>query len=428
MKPLDRRFNAIDWLFAATKQWLFWEQNFAKSFPRVVESDLVTIGNLAYFHNMEPLLYWMISNARISIEIPEWLRQKWEQAYFENFLRNDKYLGILRNLLAECEKEEIPIIVLKGPALIGRIYNDTSLRILSDLDILCSQKDLCRIVNISSRKGYTIMIDGDGPSAFHHVAMYQAESGTLLEFHYMPYEVIQNHSKFMQMAWDRREWVDIGDVHCPVLCLEMELLFNIAHMATHQFDVSLKHFVDIAGLLVLYRRELKVDGIGSLLREFGLEQAFSLTNEFLSTMMGLPRITLSPSFNHKDNAHKEFVVSLRNLLALLDEDRLLDLRGAIWRFQTAIENRKGLGNKVDYVVKTLFPFSRTWILRETRSSNNVFCYFPRHLLFYCRRIISTLKHLPEKFFSNRQHSLEKERARAKDKITRQLQRIPRPTQ
>lgn len=424
---LDIRLQGLDWLFAATRPWFFQGQSSAPELIRGGDVDWKTVGDLAYFHNVEPLLYWMVSNTERSIEIPEWLKQRWEQAYFENFLRNEEYFDILKTLLGRCEKEGISIIVLKGPALIGRIYKDPALRTMSDLDILCSRDDLRRIVKIGRDMGYTITGTGDGPASAHHVATYQAASGAVLEFHFMPYEVIRDHARFMRLAWGCKEWIDVGDFHCPVLCLEMEVLFNIAHLVQHQFDVSLKHFLDIAGLLVFYRGEFNRDGIGTLLRDFGLEQAFTLTTGFLSTMMRIPQISQVTWLNNKDSAQQEFDASLRDLLALLDEAKLLDVRGVIWSFRIAIGNRERFGNKVAYVVKALFPFlGSSAAYHGIRSSGDAFRYLLRHLLFYYRRLLLTLTHLPKELFSNRQHSLAKERAGAKDKITRQLLRIARP--
>ncbi len=424
MNPLDIRLRALDWLFAATRPWLFQGQRAAQQFPHENDVDWKAIGNLAHVHNVEPLLYWMVSNAEIPTKIPEWLKQKWEQAYFGNFLRNEAYFEQLKTLLAKCEKEGVPVIVLKGPALICRIYKDPALRTLSDLDILCSPTDLHRIVTIARQMGCTMMDVGDHPEAAHHVAMHQATSGNILEFHFMPYEVIQNHKMFMQLAWDRKEWIDAGGIQFPVLGLEMELLFNVAHLVQHQFDVSLKHYLDIAGLLVFCEGELNWGRIGTLLRDFGLDQAFSLTMGFLRAMMCLPQMSRMSWLNHEDGAQREFDASLRNLLALLDEDRLLDVKGAIWGFRIAIGNREGLGSKIDYVVKTLLPFSGSLAGHDIRSSGGA-CYFLRQCLFYGKRLLFTLTHLPKELLSDRQHSLEKKRAGAKNRITRQLQRIVR---
>jgi len=429
LNPLDIRLQALDWLFAATRPWLFQGQSAAQQFPYGNDVDWKAVGDLAYFHNVEPLLYWMVSNTEFPISIPERLKQRWEQAYFGNFLRNEEYFDILKTLLGRCKKEGISIIVLKGPALIGRIYKDTGLHTMSDLDILCSRNDLRRIVKIGRDMGYTLIADGDGPASTHHVAIYQAASGAILECHFMPYEVIQDHTRFMQLAWGRKEWIDVGDFHCPVLCLEMELLFNIAHLVQHQFDVSLKHYLDIAGLLLLYQKRLDWDEMDILLRDFSLEQAFALTTGFLSTVMRLPQVSQAPRLNSKDCAQQKFDASLRDLLALLDEDRLLDVRGVIWGFRIAIGNREGFGNKVAYAVRALFPFlGSSAAYHEVRSSGDAFRYLLRHLLFYCRRLLLTLTYLPKGLLSNRQHSLAKERAGAKNRITRQLLRIARPGQ
>ena len=427
MNPLDRRLRALHWLFAATERWLYESRHPTPAFPYARDVDWKVIGDLAYVHNMEPLLYWVLSNTAIPIKVPEYLKEKWEQAYFGNFLRNEEYLGILKRLLHKCETKGIPIIVLKGPALIGRIYKDPALRTLSDLDILCSRDDLHRIVSLARHMGYTMMDDGDDPAAAHHVAMVQAASGTILEFHFMPYEMIQDHTKFMQLAWERREWIDVGGIHCPVLCLQMELLFNIAHLVQHQFDVSLKHFLDIAGLLVFYRREFKGDGLGILLRDFGLENPFALTTGFLSTMMGIPVMSQGPLLNPKESSRQEFNTSLRNLLALLNEDRLLDVRGAVWNFRTAIGNREGILNKFDYVVKTLLPFSGGVTGHEIRSSGDA-RYFLHQCLFYFKRLLLTLRHRLKELLSTGQQSLAAERAAAKGRITRQLMKLARPRQ
>ena len=424
---LNIRRRALNWLLTAIRPWLFQGRNAAQQLPRD-DVDWKAIGDLAYFHNVEPLLYWMESNNALSVKIPRWLKQRWEQAYFGNFLRNENYLEILRILLGKCEKEGISIIVLKGPALIGRIYKDPALRTLSDLDILCSREDLQRIVKISQDIGYVMMLDGNGPRALHHLSMHQVSSeGPILEFHFMPFEVIRNHGKFMRSAWDRKEWVDIGDLHCPVLCLEMEILFNTAHLVHHQFDASLKHYLDIAGLLLFYEDRLNRDDFRTLLRDFGLEQAFAHTAGFLSTAFRLPRIIQVYRLNSPNSAQQKFDDSLRDLLALLDEERILDVQGIIGSFRAAIkENRERSGNKTVYMMKTLFPFFRDLASDHgDQSSGDAFRYFPRQLSFYGILLLLTLRHSPEGLFSNRPRSPAVERADAKGRIVRQFPGIAR---
>jgi hypothetical protein len=137
----------------------------------------------------------------------------------------------------------------------------------------------------------------------------------------------------------------------------------------------------------------------------------------------------APRVNNKDSTQREFDASLRDLLALLDEDRLLDIRGVIWNFRIAFGNREGFGNKAAYVARALFPsLGSLAAYHGGQSSGDAFRYLLRHLLFYYRRLLLTLMHLPKELLSNRQHSLAKERAGAKNRITRQLLRITQQRQ
>ncbi len=144
-------------------------------------------------------------------------------------------------------------------------------------------------------------------------------------------------------------------------------------------------------------------------------------------MMRLPQMSQPPRLKNRDRAQREFNNSLRDLLALLDEERLLDVEGVIWRFRTTIGNRKGFGDKFAYVVKALFRFSGSQTGHGIRSSGNT-RYFPGHLLFYCRRLLFTLTHLPKELLLNKKHSPAVERAAAKNRITRQLLRMARQRQ
>ncbi len=117
---LDIRLQALDWLFAATRPWLFQGQASALQFPCGDDLDWKTVSALAYFHNLEPVLYWVVSDHESIENIPGWLKERWERAYFGNFLKNEEYFHVLEVLLGRCAKEGISVIVLKGPALIGR--------------------------------------------------------------------------------------------------------------------------------------------------------------------------------------------------------------------------------------------------------------------------------------------------------------------
>ena len=423
MNPYDIRLQALDWLFAATRPWLFQGHSAAPELTCGDDVDWRTVGDLAYFHNLEPILHWVVSNIELPAQIPEWLKEKWEQAYFGNFLRNEEYFDILKTLLGRCEKEGISIIVLKGPALIGRIYKDSGLRTMSDLDILCSRDDLGKLVDMAREMGYATMAPGEERASTYHVPMHCDHSRTLIEFHFKPYEVIRNHQLFMQTAWDQKEWIEVQEVICPVLSLETELVFNIAHLVNHQFDVSMKHLLDVAGLLVFCRQGLNRERIYSFLRSAGLDQEFALTVRFLEKVFGLSLLRHGRWPVATIGLQREFNSSLQDLLALLDQTRLVDTKGIMWNFRTSLSNRRGIKDKLAYIIKVLLPFSNDLApYYGIRSKNDMIRYAWQRFLIYSRRLLQTLPDLPRQLSANRRPSLPSERASAKNWITGHISR------
>jgi hypothetical protein len=420
---LNKRLKALNWLFAASSSWLFQGQASAERFPRGNDVEWDTLGDMGYYHNLEPLLYWVVSNMELPVEVPEWLKQKWEQAYFDTFVRNQEYLGVLELILDRCEREGTSIIVLKGPAMIGRIYKDPALRTMTDLDILCAEDDLGKLVDMAREMGYATMTPGEERASTYHVPMHHDNSRHLLEFHFRPYEVIRNHQLFMQAAWDGKEWIEVQEVVCPVLSMETELVFSIAHLVQHQFDVAVKHLLDVAGLLVFCRQDLNQERIYSYLYSAGLDQEFALAVRFLEKVFGLSLLLHGDRPAATTGLQRKFDCSLQNLLALLDQTRLVDTKGIMWNFRTSLSNRRNIKDKLAYIIKVLLPFSNDLApYYGIRSKNDMIRYAWQRFLIYSRRLIQTLPDLPGQLLANKGSSLPSERASAKNWITGHISR------
>lgn len=420
---LDKRLKALKWLFAASSSWLLQDQSSAKPIPYENDVDWGTLGGMAYYHNLEPMLYWVASNMELPVEVPEWLKQKWEQAYFDTFLRNQESLGVLELVLDRCEKKGIGIIVLKGPAMIGRVYQDPALRTMADLDILCAREDLGKLVDMAREVGYATITPGKERASTHHVPMHQDHAGHLLEFHFKPYEVIRNHQLFLQAAWDGKEWIEVQEVVCPVLSIETELVFSIAHLVQHQFDVGLKHLLDVAGLLGSCRQGLSRERVHSFLRSSGLDQEFTLTVRFLEKVFGLSLLLHGDWASATTGLQREFDSYLQKLLALLDQTRLVDTKGIMWNFRTSLSNRRGIRDKLAYIIKVLLPFSNDLApYYGIRSKKDMIRYIWQRFLIYSQRLIQTLPDLPGQLLANKGGSLPSERASAKDWITGHISR------
>jgi hypothetical protein len=267
--------------------------------------------------------------------------------------------------------------------------------------------------------GYRTGAVGDDPASIQHVSLYHETIASLLECHFRPYETIRNHQLFMERAWDQREWIDVASVHCPVLSLEMELVFDLAHLAHHQFDVALKHLVDIAGVLVFSRSQFNWCQTDVRLREFKLDHVFDLVTGSISRIMHLDL----PLPKREDTAHQAWDASLRDLMGLLDQDRLMDVKGVIWGFRTGVDNRRGWREKCLFIKSKMCPFlDATASLYGMTSGRDVFRYYLRRILFYLERLLLSFTLFVRPFRTGTPDPLTAKRATAKNRLTTQLYR------
>jgi len=174
----------------------------------------------------------------------------------------------------------------------------------------------------------------------------------MLEFHFRPYDTIHHHSLFLDTAWEQMEWIDVAGISCPVLPLHMELVFDLAHLAHHQFDLSLKHLIDMAGLLVFCRGQFHWDEMDVRLREFGLEGVFELASGFVANAFHLPWA------DEENAAQATFNASLRELLGLMDQPRLMDVRGVFRGFRAALQHQEGFRAKLAFIRANLRGLTR----------------------------------------------------------------------
>ncbi|PIU82962.1 MAG: hypothetical protein COS68_06600 [Elusimicrobia bacterium CG06_land_8_20_14_3_00_38_11] len=75
--------------------------------------------------------------------------------------RNILIFEQIKNILKEFKKEKIPVILLKGSALISTVYDDISLRPMEDIDILVKRDDLKKATACMLGTGYHLQTTGE---------------------------------------------------------------------------------------------------------------------------------------------------------------------------------------------------------------------------------------------------------------------------
>jgi len=105
-------------------------------------------------HGLMPLLYQGLHLSNLLGQVPPSIAQKFKYAYYRtlsNNLRNLQAVEMLRNTLPF----DIPLLIMKGPALIEHIYVDPALRPMTDIDILVKPEHLHTLKACLQTQHYT---------------------------------------------------------------------------------------------------------------------------------------------------------------------------------------------------------------------------------------------------------------------------------
>lgn len=93
--------------------------------------------------------------------------------------RNEAIAGQLAEILAECRRRGVPVIVLKGALLASLVYPEAALRPMNDIDLLFRPADLPAAAQILESLGYRGKHKSaeTGPGVTKHLSTYRRDGG-----------------------------------------------------------------------------------------------------------------------------------------------------------------------------------------------------------------------------------------------------------
>ena len=144
-------------------------------------------------------------------------------------------------------------MVLKGVHLAATVYDSTSLREMSDVDVLVPREHLQAVVDAVAARGYRPLhgteIDVES-SVGHHLARLVKPDAAGIEVHWSVTPAGDPHAIDSTDLWTRAVPVTIGGIGVLGLCREDLLLHLCYHAAyLHQFRFGVRPFCDLAALL-----------------------------------------------------------------------------------------------------------------------------------------------------------------------------------
>ena len=338
-------------------------------FPKNMDWDV--FGKMAYYHNIEALLYVLLTKKSLPGDsIPSQLYKEWEKAYFTNLIRNSEAVSMLKDLLDECRLKHIPVVVLKGPASLAQVYEgNTGIRPMADLDLLCRKQDLMAL----SDTAYSLGCHKPGFIRLHHLVMTHEMLGIYLEFHYNLYHFMKNKKEFLSSVWENTQPARLEGLEFQVMPFEAQLVFEAGHFLAHRGFVSLKHYLDFAAKLVLWKDKLDGKELERLLRLTGVR------NEFISVSAALPEwLGLHPElfFSLASFPTRNPDVSTKKRFELSASIGFINLKAP----GAELAGQRGLWKKSIFLFKRLFPpLSAIQAAYGLPSRRKAFLSIPRHL-------------------------------------------------
>ena len=221
--------------------------------------------NQAEAERVAALLYPVMRPLGVPSPILERLHATWVKG------RRQYLLGVqqLSGVLSVFEREGVPVIPLRGPALADLLYRDPGLRPFTDLDLLIPEKHLPRALPLLAALGYRHMEAGlplPHELAWRHAASFTAEDPDTLpiDLHWgvVDYPGIApaaaiNH----QELWDRAVRVEgPGGIRWG-LCPEDLLIYLALHWAVHHALSGLIWELDLALLISRHGQALDWDAV-----------------------------------------------------------------------------------------------------------------------------------------------------------------------
>jgi hypothetical protein len=168
----------------------------------------------------------------------------------------------LGRLLEAFEREGVPVIPLKGPALAETVYAHPALRPCTDLDLLIRRESLHRVDDLLRRLGYRRLADAHSfrfDLAYDRATLYEGTAGVHVDLHWglLSDPRYSWNEREGLTVWDRAVRIRVAGQDALGLCPEDLLLYLAVHLAVHHGLAGLLWYWDLA--LVLDRWGGQID-------------------------------------------------------------------------------------------------------------------------------------------------------------------------
>lgn len=244
---------------------------------------------LARHHRVYPYIYNQLKRMN-STAIPSYVVEAVRRAYQQNTFQMLHLSGEMEQVCQLLADNEIPVMLLKGPALAIDLYGDLSKRTCSDLDVLISLDQLEKTHDLLIQLDYVkdeyfSTVLNDWQWRHHHVTYFHPHKKVKLEIHWRLNPGPSYEPTFKEL-WDRRRVSTLASHPVYMLGYDDLFLFLASHGARHGWS-RLRWLVDIDRIVRLHH---DWGNVSLVLKKYRMNQvggqALHLSSQLLGTPLG----------------------------------------------------------------------------------------------------------------------------------------------
>ena len=209
---------------------------------------------------LAPLLYHTLRQSSL---LPADVLAGWRQAYLSTAQWNVYLLHQLDEVVQRLKARNVPILALKGVALMATVYNQNlALRPLRDIDLLIRPAHLQVTLAVLDDLGYrpTGVEPQSGTAAAFESQLRLLKSGsleTVLEIHWSLFDSPYYQNRLsLDWVWENARAVELQGVALTIPGNEAHLLYLCAHLWLHHQGAGVLWLHDIAQVMAAGRDDI----------------------------------------------------------------------------------------------------------------------------------------------------------------------------
>ncbi len=228
---------------------------------------------LAERTRVAPLLFRALRDVP---EVPDDVRDALHISYLATARRNLLFRHELGTVLRTFAAARIPVLVLKGTALIETVYSSIALRPMHDIDVLVHRRDVGRALGVLTTIGFAAdrverQAGVDTVFECECVVFKDGVSKIPLEIHWSLFDSpYYQYALPMEWFWGTAAPVRVADARALMLGPEAQVLHLCGHLRLHHWGDELLWLHDVACVATIWRTRIDWNLVLERARAFDL--------------------------------------------------------------------------------------------------------------------------------------------------------------